>query len=65
MVAIAIICFLLLVLHCVFAGAGKSTTIAMLTGLIPPTDGDATAFGMSITENMPALRKSMGVCPQQ
>ena len=36
----------------------------MLTGLIPPTHGDATAYGMSIAHDMAALRHSMGVCPQ-
>jgi len=45
-------------------GAGKSTTISCLTGLTPPTEGDAQIFGMSILNNMPAIRKIMGVCPQ-
>ena len=45
-------------------GAGKSTTIGMLTGLFLPTDGDAFIFGNSITTSMDQIRESMGVCPQ-
>lgn len=45
-------------------GAGKSTTIGMLTGLLTPTGGDATIFGNSIITNMDQIRESMGVCPQ-
>ncbi|GMI20925.1 hypothetical protein TeGR_g12 [Tetraparma gracilis] len=45
-------------------GAGKSTTISMLTGLINSTSGDAIVKGKKITEAMPEIRKSMGVCPQ-
>ena len=45
-------------------GAGKSTTISMLTGLTAPTAGEAWAYGHSITDDLPALRRSMGVCPQ-
>jgi ATP-binding cassette subfamily A (ABC1) protein 3 len=33
-------------------GAGKSTTIAMLTGLLPPTAGDARVRGKSIHMHM-------------
>lgn len=45
-------------------GAGKSTTISMLVGLIPPTSGDALVFGQNITTNMEDIRKALGVCPQ-
>jgi ATP-binding cassette subfamily A (ABC1) protein 3 len=45
-------------------GAGKSTAISMLTGLINCTSGDAIARGLQITKDMPEIRKSMGVCPQ-
>ena len=45
-------------------GAGKSTTISMLTGLISPSDGEATIFGKDIGVSMDELRQSMGVCPQ-
>ena len=36
----------------------------MLTGLMPPTSGDATVFGHSITHAMDCIRPLMGVCPQ-
>ncbi|XP_020590496.1 ABC transporter A family member 1 isoform X2 [Phalaenopsis equestris] len=45
-------------------GAGKSTTISMLVGLIPPTSGDALVFGKNITTSMDDIRKALGVCPQ-
>ncbi|KAL3533759.1 hypothetical protein ACH5RR_007280, partial [Cinchona calisaya] len=45
-------------------GAGKSTTISMLIGLIPPTSGDALVFGKNILTDMDEIRKWLGVCPQ-
>ncbi|KAH9621199.1 hypothetical protein KSS87_008655 [Heliosperma pusillum] len=45
-------------------GAGKSTTISMLVGLIPPTAGDALIFGRNILSDMNDIRKDLGVCPQ-
>ncbi|XP_022766658.1 ABC transporter A family member 1 isoform X6 [Durio zibethinus] len=45
-------------------GAGKSTTISMLVGLLPPTSGDALVFGKSILTDMDEIRKELGVCPQ-
>ncbi|KAJ7976760.1 ABC transporter A family member 1 [Quillaja saponaria] len=45
-------------------GAGKSTTIAMLVGLLPPTSGDALVFGKNIVTDMDEIRKVLGVCPQ-
>lgn len=33
-------------------GAGKSTTISMLVGLLPPTSGDALVFGKNIITEM-------------
>jgi len=38
-------------------GAGKSTTISMLTGLIGPTGGDAHIWGHSIRDNMNGVRR--------
>jgi ATP-binding cassette subfamily A (ABC1) protein 3 len=45
-------------------GAGKSTTISMLVGLLPPTSGDALVFGKNILTDMDEIRKNLGVCPQ-
>lgn len=43
-------------------GAGKSTLISMLTGLIPPTAGDAWTYGLSVSSDLARMRESMGVC---
>ncbi|EOD16726.1 ATP-binding cassette transporter [Emiliania huxleyi CCMP1516] len=45
-------------------GAGKTTTISMLTGLVPPTAGDATIDGRSLSAELRAIRTSIGVCQQ-
>ena len=46
-------------------GAGKSTTINMLIGLITPTSGDANIGGKSILTDMDEIRKQIGICPQE
>jgi ATP-binding cassette, subfamily A (ABC1), member 3 len=50
-------------------GAGKSTTINILTGLTPPDYGDSTessafVYGKNIVDDMASIRYSLGVCPQ-
>lgn len=45
-------------------GAGKSTTISMLSGLTPATGGDALIFGLSVQTQMSEIRSQMGICPQ-
>ncbi|XP_051692146.2 phospholipid-transporting ATPase ABCA3 isoform X2 [Oryctolagus cuniculus] len=45
-------------------GAGKTTTLSMLTGLFPPTSGQAYISGYEISQDMPQIRKSLGLCPQ-
>ena len=45
-------------------GAGKTTLISMLTGLYPPTSGDACIYNKKISSDMCLIRTSLGVCPQ-
>lgn len=45
-------------------GAGKSTTMHLLTGLYEPTSGTAKINGLYITESMTKIRKSLGFVPQ-
>ena len=45
-------------------GAGKSTTISMLIGVLPCSSGDATVAGHSIATDLEKVRGSLGVCPQ-
>ena len=46
------------------AGAGKTTTINMLSGYFKPTMGDATIEGHSISNEMDKIYSIAGVCPQ-
>lgn len=46
-------------------GAGKTTTISMLSTLFPPTSGDATIGGYSITKDPMAVKQLIGVIPQE
>lgn len=41
-------------------GAGKSTTVSMLTGLFLPTSGHAYINGHDIRNDMNAVRSSLG-----
>ncbi|KAK6097421.1 hypothetical protein MT418_003039 [Batrachochytrium dendrobatidis] len=45
-------------------GAGKSTTMNILSGLTPSTLGDGYMYGYSVFYQMHHIRKIMGVCPQ-
>ncbi|EQC40235.1 hypothetical protein SDRG_02883 [Saprolegnia diclina VS20] len=45
-------------------GAGKTTAISMLTGMLRPTAGDATVHGLSLSKDLRSIQRSMGVCPQ-
>ncbi|KAF9207623.1 ATP-binding cassette sub- A member 1 [Haplosporangium sp. Z 27] len=45
-------------------GAGKSTTMNMLSGLTKATGGDASFYGLSMNSEMAEIRSMMGVCPQ-
>ena len=44
-------------------GAGKSTTISILTGLIERSEGSAKVYDTDIFEEMGEVREFMGVCP--
>lgn len=46
-------------------GAGKSTTISVLSTLFPPTSGEATVCGHSVTREAMAVKRSIGVVPQE
>ncbi|CAG8495553.1 10807_t:CDS:2 [Ambispora gerdemannii] len=45
-------------------GAGKSTSMNILSGMTPATSGDALMYGLSVREDIDSIRKIMGVCPQ-
>jgi ABC-2 type transport system ATP-binding protein len=46
-------------------GAGKTTTISMLSCLLPPTQGDAFIAGHSVVRDSLAVRRLIGVVPQE
>ena len=45
-------------------GAGKSTTISMLSCLLEPSGGEAYVMGHSIRKDAPAVKRAIGVVPQ-
>ena len=45
-------------------GAGKSTTISMITGLSSPQNGNILINNIDIGENTKEARKNIGYCPQ-
>jgi ABC-2 type transport system ATP-binding protein len=46
-------------------GSGKTTTIRMLTGLIPPTSGEIRVLGMAMPEAAAAIKLRIGVVPDE
>ena len=44
-------------------GAGKTTVISMLTGLLGKSQGRARCFDVDMFEQMDEVREFMGVCP--
>lgn len=45
-------------------GAGKSTTLGMLSTLLRPSGGDAKVFGCSLRDEVSAVRRLVGLTPQ-
>lgn len=45
-------------------GAGKSTTIGLLSGLYEPTKGSASVFGVDLFNERFEARRFIGICPQ-
>ena len=45
-------------------GCGKSTTMKMLTGLLPPSEGTAQIFGSSVEAGSMEVRKNLGYMTQ-
>ena len=45
-------------------GCGKSTTMKMLCGLLPPTEGEAWLFGQSVDANDIGIRRRVGYMSQ-
>lgn len=47
-----------------FLPLSKTTTISMLSGLIPSSSGSANIYGRDMETEMSAIRTVMGICPQ-
>lgn len=45
-------------------GAGKTTKINMLTGILSSSGGDAIVYGHSINTSMDTVQKNLGLCQQ-
>ena len=46
-------------------GAGKTTTLSMIATLLRPSSGDAHVFDRSLREDVQAVRRLVGLAPQQ
>ena len=43
-------------------GAGKTTALYLLTGVLQPTSGNASVYGYSILDNLSKVRMNLGLC---
>ncbi|CAD8212177.1 unnamed protein product [Paramecium octaurelia] len=46
-------------------GAGKTTAISLLTGMISKTSGSVSMYGMNLDTQLEKIRKSLGLCTQK
>lgn len=46
-------------------GAGKTTTLRMLAGVLPPSDGDATIFGVGVSDDPESVKHEIAYMPQR
>lgn len=46
-------------------GAGKTTTMRMIYGFSAPTSGDLDVFGVPVTQNTRAIKRRVGIAPQE
>ena len=46
-------------------GAGKTTTLRILAGVLAPTGGDATVFGVSVARDPEAMKPRIAYMPQR
>ncbi len=44
--------------------AGKSTTLSILSGALPPSAGEAFVGGLSLSTDVHSCRRKIGFCPQ-
>ncbi|GET86723.1 ATP-binding cassette protein subfamily A, member 5, putative [Leishmania tarentolae] len=45
-------------------GAGKTTVLNMVTGMVEPDEGDCYVYGMSVRTQLDKVRQQIGYCPQ-
>jgi ABC-type multidrug transport system ATPase subunit len=43
-------------------GAGKTTAIYMLTGMLKPSGGNAVVYGYKISDGMSIIQRNLGLC---
>eukprot|EP01006_Ploeotia_vitrea_P029729 TRINITY_DN62215_c0_g1_i1.p1 TRINITY_DN62215_c0_g1~~TRINITY_DN62215_c0_g1_i1.p1 ORF type:complete len:550 (-),score=282.71 TRINITY_DN62215_c0_g1_i1:161-1591(-) len=45
-------------------GAGKTTSLNILSGMFPPTSGHAYVAGLDVADNLERIYTMLGICPQ-